>query len=420
MNNLIVKLATKYKLYSNANVDFDKSKIDQNAILICKKLQNAGFKAYLVGGCVRDLFMGTIPKDWDIATNASPKQSKALFDKTFDSGIEHGTITAILNNEHYEITTFRTEGEYSDGRRPDSVSFVNDIEDDLSRRDLTINAMAYDPINDKIIDPFNGVQDLKNKIIKAVGDPNKRFSEDGLRTMRVARFAARFGFDVEDRTKAAIANNLDVLSKVSKERMRDELTKTLMTSVPSVGLNILKETGALALLGNFDSKTFNQIDRCKGSLETKVAILLHTNPSKVESILRDLKFSNQDSKKIAFLIVAEKEFNKFLSNQNAIEARKFLAFVKSASTDFDKSLNEFFKYCDAIGISTNSFKTYLNEPVIQLKDLKLSTPELIKELDLKGHDIKRVLNILYSKVLEDPSLNTRETLLGLAKRVKNS
>lgn len=418
-------MINKYKLYSIATLDFNKSNIDKNAIFICKRLQDNGFKAYLVGGCVRDLFMNIIPKDWDIATNASVEQSKALFDKTFDSGIDFGTITVIMGplpKDQYEITTFRTETDYSDGRRPDSVIFVNDIEDDLSRRDLTINAMAYDPINDKIIDPFGGVEDLQSKTIKAVGDPNKRFSEDGLRTMRVARFAARFGFDVDKNTEHAISNNLDVLDKVSKERMKDELLKTLSTSSPSIGLKILYDTKALDLLGeafkHIDTNIFTAIDNCKCDIETKLAVLLYNSPNLIESNLRFLKFSNQEIKKILFLFKSLKEFNKFIINPNAIEARKFLSFIKTIAPDsIENSLQQFFEFCKSINISQAlHFKEFLLEPIILLKDLKISTPDLIKELNLTGYDIKKVLTTLHEKVLEDPSLNTKEKLLEIAKR----
>src|ERR1700690_2543711 len=167
--------------------------INPLALQICQILQQAGFQAFIVGGCVRDLLLGVIPKDWDITTNATPQEIISLFPKTYPTGIKHGTVTVAMNEgiqNHFEVTTFRVEGEYKDGRRPEEVFFVNNIEQDLSRRDLTINSMAYDPINDKLIDPFGGKLDIDNHIIKAVGNPIDRFNEDGLRIMRAARFAA--------------------------------------------------------------------------------------------------------------------------------------------------------------------------------------------------------------------------------------
>ena len=293
------KINRKYNLLkiSKISLDIDKSKINSKAVEVCKQLQDAGFEAYLVGGCVRDLLMGESPKDWDITTNAKPEETKKVFPKTYDTGLQHGTITVSMGpstQDHFEVTTYRVEGEYTDGRRPDYVAFTGNIEDDLSRRDLSINAIAYDPVNDKIIDPHGGVEDLNNKIIRAVGDPNKRFAEDGLRTMRVARFAARFGFSVDPATQSAISGNLDVLKKVSKERVRDELTKTLITSKPSAGLKILSQTGALTVASPLlnDSKTssnFSAIDACSKNMLVRMALLLnHLSVSDVEKILKDL------------------------------------------------------------------------------------------------------------------------------------
>ncbi len=406
----------------------DHSKIVPNAIEVCRMLQEKGFSAYLVGGCVRDLFMGGTPKDWDIATNAKPDQTKAIFPKTYDTGLEHGTITISMGPtvaDHFEVTTYRTEGDYTDGRRPDSVAFVDDIEADLARRDLTINAMAYDPVNSKIIDPYGGLKDLDGKVIKAVGDPNARFAEDGLRTMRVARFAARFGFTVEPETEAAIKNNLAVLAKVSKERMRDELTKTLVTSQPSVGLHILFVTGALGVLGPaFISagleRTFPQIDACTGSMETKVAVLLHQLDSgMVEKALKELKFSNVESKKIAFPLVATKEYGKFLNNPNNLEARKMLSFVKNMGPEgFEKSLQEFLAFASAVGLQKlEVFKGLLTEKAIGRKELDISGNDLMSQLNVPaGPQLKKILDHLYEEVLTHPEINEKSKLLDLASK----
>jgi len=421
------KYSLKYNIYKKADISLDTSKIAPKAIEVCKMLQDSGYQAYLVGGCVRDLLMGTSPKDWDIATNAKPEETKAIFPKTYDTGIAHGTITVGMGPtvaDHFEVTTYRTEGEYSDGRRPDSVAFVDNIESDLARRDLTINAIAYDPVNNRIVDPFGGLQDLNSKKIKAVGDPNERFSEDGLRTMRVARFAARLGFDVDPKTQEAIANNLSVLAKVSKERMRDELTKTLVTRNPAVGLNILQQTGALGVLGpafinSQIASTFPQVDACQGSMETRVAVLLHHNDAgAIGNALRDLKFSNAEMKKILFPLVAAKEFTKFSQTPSGLEARKFLSFVKNTGPEgFDKSLSEFLAYADAVGISTNELKNSLHEPVISRKELDISGNDLMSQLNMKpGPDIKRVLDKLYDEVLSNPELNQKSKLLELASK----
>lgn len=423
-------LARKYELkhnfYVKADISLDQTKIVPNAIEVCKMLQDNGFKAYLVGGCVRDLLMGANPKDWDIATNAKPDQTKSIFPKTYDTGIEHGTITVSMGPtvaDHFEVTTFRVEGDYTDGRRPDSVEFVDDIENDLSRRDLTINAIAYDPVNKKVVDPFGGLQDLNNKVIKAVGDPNARFAEDGLRTMRVARFAARLGFSVDPKTESAISNNLAVLAKVSKERMRDELTKTLVTANPSVGLNILQKTGALSVLGSAFAdpslaSTFSQIDACKGSMETKVAVMLHNSDvTATEKALRDLKFSNIETKKILFPLIGLKEFMKFSSAPSGAEARRFLAFVKNTGPEgFEKSLSEFFGFGEAIGLDKiEELKTSLHEPAISKKELDISGNDLMTQLNIPpGPKIKKILDALYNEVISNPEMNQKAKLLELA------
>jgi tRNA nucleotidyltransferase (CCA-adding enzyme) len=418
---LLVKRAT----------NLDHSKINPKAIEACRILQEKGFQAYLVGGCVRDLLMGTTPKDWDIATNARPEQTKQVFPKTYDTGLQHGTITVSMGPtpaDHFEVTTYRTEGDYSDGRRPDYVAFVDNIADDLSRRDLTINAIAYDPVNDQIVDPFGGLKDLNDKVIKAVGDPNERFSEDGLRTMRVARFAARLGFQVDPGTEQAISNNLDVLSKVSKERMRDELTKTLMTRSPSTGLNILLKTGALAVLGPaFSSSSMAQafpaVDSSHGSMETKVAILLHSlQVPELEATLKDLKFSNLEIKKVLFLRLALQEYAKFHGDPTPLNARKFLAFIKNNGPEgFEISLAQFVDFAQSLHLpGLDKLQSLLTEKTISRKELAISGNDLMSQLNLQpGPKIKKLLDLLYSEVLTHPEVNEKSKLLELAKKFES-
>jgi tRNA nucleotidyltransferase (CCA-adding enzyme) len=399
-----------------AAVRIDRAKIAPKAIEACKILQDHGFEAYLVGGCVRDLLLDKMPKDWDITTNAKPDEVQRIFPKTYPTGIQHGTITVSMGTtpaDHFEITTYRGEGEYIDGRRPNEVYFVDGVTEDLARRDLTINAIAYDPVNDKIEDPFGGIKDLESKMIRAVGNPDERFREDGLRTMRVARFAARLGFSIDPATEAAIANNLETLAKVSKERMRDELTKTLITPRPSVGLSILYRTGALGVLGpSFHNasipSTFDQIDRCHGSMETKMAILLlHLGRAELDKTLRELRFSNQEVKKILFLEEKLRQFSSFAANPTAHEARKFLAAVKNdAPEGYEKSLREFLAFGEAIGLQgLEELKKFLSESAISRKELNISGKDLLDINIPAGQKIKKVLDMLYEQVLEHPELN---------------
>ncbi|MCR5590907.1 MAG: HD domain-containing protein [Lachnospiraceae bacterium] len=198
---------------------------------IINKLQDNGYEAYAVGGCVRDSYLGITPNDWDITTNALPAQVKALFRRTVDIGIEHGTVKVMMGDDGFEITTYRIDGEYEDRRHPKNVTFTADLAEDLKRRDFTINAMAYSE-KTGLVDLFGGTEDLKAGLIRAVGDPEERFSEDALRILRALRFSARFGYDIEEKTKAAIIRMAPNLSEISAERIRDELEKLICSDNP--------------------------------------------------------------------------------------------------------------------------------------------------------------------------------------------
>ncbi|MBQ5360668.1 MAG: CCA tRNA nucleotidyltransferase, partial [Lachnospiraceae bacterium] len=207
--------------------------IPENASRIIDVIQQAGYEAYVVGGCVRDSVMGRKPNDWDITTSALPTDVKALFKRTVDTGLKHGTVTVLMGGESFEVTTYRIDGEYGDGRHPDQVTFTASLEEDLKRRDFTINAMAYN-YTAGLVDLFDGREDLRRKCIRAVGDPEKRFSEDALRILRAVRFAAQFGFGIEPETAGAIRELAPTLQKVSAERIRDELNKLLVSDHPEL------------------------------------------------------------------------------------------------------------------------------------------------------------------------------------------
>ena len=207
--------------------------------------ENAGFKAYLVGGAVRDMLLGQKVSDFDLATNATPQQVMSIFKKVIPTGIEHVTVTVLFMGMAIEVTTFRIEQGYSDSRHPDKISFTDDITEDLSRRDFTINAIAASLLDGKIIDPFDGQKDLKNKIIRTVGSATERFSEDGLRPIRAIRFASKLNFKIEEETLKAIPLALEKTKTISIERFRDEFCKMLVSEKPSVGLKLMEETGIL-------------------------------------------------------------------------------------------------------------------------------------------------------------------------------
>ena len=216
-----------------------------------------GFQCWLVGGAVRDLLMRRPPGDFDIATDAHPEQVGGLFRNVIPTGLRHGTVTVLFDGQQLEVTTFRTESEYSDGRRPDSVAFAPTIEEDLSRRDFTINGIAMAVPSGTIVDPFAGRADLQRGLIRAIGDPAERFAEDGLRPLRACRFAAQLGFRVDPATRAAIAGSLDTVRRVAAERIGAEIERIVRSPRPSVGLRLMEETGLLALL-------LPELHRCVG------------------------------------------------------------------------------------------------------------------------------------------------------------
>ncbi|MBQ3516664.1 MAG: CCA tRNA nucleotidyltransferase [Lachnospiraceae bacterium] len=209
---------------------------------IIATLQENHFEAYAVGGCVRDSILGREPNDWDITTSASPEEVKALFRRTIDTGIEHGTVTVMVDKVGYEVTTYRIDGKYEDGRHPTEVTFTRNLKEDLLRRDFTINAMAYND-TDGLVDIFGGMEDIKNKVIRCVGDPKARFTEDALRLLRAIRFAAQLGYTIEENTREAMKEIAGNLSKISAERIQAELVKTVISPNPM----LLKDAYELGL-----------------------------------------------------------------------------------------------------------------------------------------------------------------------------
>jgi len=211
----------------------------------------SNYEAFIVGGCVRDSIIGRDPNDWDICTNAKPEEVLELFEKhnfrVIPTGLKHGTVTIVFDDEHYEITTYRIDGNYTDGRHPDVVTFTSSLEDDLSRRDFTINAMAYSASRG-LIDPFNGKQHINDKHIVAVGNASERYQEDALRMMRAIRFASQLGFEIKEETLAQISENSSLIKYISWERIRDELNKILVSGDPDSGILLLQLTGLLELI----------------------------------------------------------------------------------------------------------------------------------------------------------------------------
>jgi len=282
--------------------------IEPGAAKVLARLVDAGFEAYAVGGCVRDALLGDVPNDWDVCTCALPEQTIAVFgeENCIPTGLKHGTVTVKMDGGLYEVTTFRTEGTYSDGRHPDSVDFVCDVRDDLSRRDFTINAMAY---NDRagLIDPFGGREDLfEHRILRAVGEPVKRFSEDALRIMRLFRFAARFSFAIEAETCRAAVALCQNLRLVSGERIREELMKLLSANVPGA---YLPQEIACVILGGMDNveraayeSVMCALDALAPDAELRLAALLSLAED-VSTVLEDLRCSNKTAQRVNTALV---------------------------------------------------------------------------------------------------------------------
>lgn len=231
---------------------------------ILLQLEEHGYEAYAVGGCVRDMLLGREPEDWDITTSARPEEVRQVFARTIDTGLQHGTVTVVLDRTGYEITTYRIDGEYEDGRHPKEVAFTRDLKEDLKRRDFTINAMALSR-SGELVDPFGGREDLKAGVVRCVGDPSERFSEDALRLLRAVRFAAQLDFTIEERTKLALREEAPRLSCVSRERVQAELTKTLLSRHPE-RLCMIREAGMAPYVSESFPDLFAETEAARLSL----------------------------------------------------------------------------------------------------------------------------------------------------------
>lgn len=294
-------------------------KIPAPAEEIIRKLNAHGYEAYVVGGCVRDMLLGREPGDWDITTSALPEQVKQVFRRTVDTGIQHGTVTVMMDKEGYEVTTYRIDGEYSDGRHPNNVEFTSSLEEDLKRRDFTINAMAYNS-RTGFVDEFGGVEDLKRGIIRCVGDPMDRFHEDALRILRAIRFSAQLGFTIEKRTFEAIGMIAPNIARVSKERIQAELTKLLLSGHPEC-IALVYETGISPYVSKCFHEAYCHKGLDKGEMEPGAvgiprlpvsvppvkhmrwaAFLRKCTPDQAALILKDLKLDNDTIYRVKILV----------------------------------------------------------------------------------------------------------------------
>lgn len=414
--------------------------IPADAARIIDIFEQNGYEAYVVGGCVRDSILGRNPEDWDITTSATPQQMKELFHKTIDTGIQHGTVTIRMGGCSYETTTYRIDGEYEDSRHPKSVEFTSLLSEDLKRRDFTINAMAYSP-KKGLVDLFGGIDDLNNRIIRCVGNPNERFSEDALRTLRAVRFAGQLDFEIEENTLKAIATAAPNIANISVERIRVEITKLIM-SAGADRMMIAKETGLTGVfLPEWDKlvcekkkaediieviNEINNIYEDKGSTEHKIlcfAALLHET-GKAQEIMQRLKFDNYSINLVDRLT----RYCTYDFDMNKVEFRRFLS---SAGTDIMELLyilrqaynvkctGDYAKYIKEVeNKSKNMYNEILEDKdALYIKDLDISGNDLLDAGVPAGKMVGIILNSLLAYVLEKPECNEKRWLLKKAEMI---
>jgi len=435
---------------------------------ILKTLQEAGFDSYLVGGCVRDMLSHKTPKDWDITTQATPEAIQQLFPDSFYTNT-FGTVGVKTSTESIgvvEITPFRTEGIYSDGRRPDHVSFTQDIQEDLKRRDFTVNAIAYNPIDDVLIDPFLGQKDIENCLIRAVGSGEDRFKEDGLRILRMVRFSAQLGYSLDTDTLAAAITTKETLSLISKERVRDELIKILLSANASTAFMYMRTMGILKYISQYLEDSVNVTQngchaydvfehlirsmQCavdKGySLELRIAALFHdigkpptrqwssekkdytfyghevVGAKLTKEILKELNFSRETIEKVTKLV----RWHMFFSDTEQITASAVRRMIVNVGRENIWDLMNL-RICDRVGTGRpkedpyrlRKYMSLIEEVMSDATDvsmLKISGQDLMDTLHMKpGPIIGKILNILLEKALIEPTVNTEDKLIEEAR-----
>ena len=459
-----------------------KFEIPKEILKIDEKLKMAGFESYLVGGCVRDLILNKKPKDWDFTTNAKPEEILKIFERSFYDN-KFGTVGVITESEDetlkvVEITTYRKEGKYSDKRHPDEIKFADKLEEDLKRRDFTINALALE-IKSKIpqpefvlIDLFNGVKDLKNKIIRAVGEPDERFNEDALRLMRAVRFAAELDFEIEEKTKEAIKKNAHLIELIAKERIRDELIKILESTHPKKGIELLEEVGLLQFIipelrkGIGVTQNWAHIydvwehslyacqaaADCNFSLEVRLAALFHdlgkpevkkgegpdatfynhdiVGAKATQKILKRLKFPRKTIEKVVRLI-RNHMFNSDPERLTEHGARRLWRRIANGREINDEVRAEMrdlinLRIADRMGMEKKprpfrlrkieALLEKVSRDPISERMLKVNGYEVMKILKITpGPKVGAILKILLAEVLEDPQKNEKDYL---RKRIK--
>lgn len=397
--------------------------LPKDVAFLLETLNQNGYEAYIVGGCVRDSILGRQPQDWDITTSALPEQTKGLFPHTFDTGIQHGTITVVQNKVNYEITTYRVDGEYHDGRHPDAVCFTPNLEEDLLRRDFTMNAIAYHP-HGGFQDPFGGREDIDAALIRGVGEPAKRFQEDALRMLRCVRFAAQLGFSVEEATNEAMRKNASLIEKISAERIHEELDKLWKSPYPEK-LPLLLESGLLPHIDNLWAQRMEKrgkdlILQLKNAPKTSACrwtlVLQDYSEKEAKDFCKKLKFDNNTMKEIILYLRHLHEETpqtpygvRKLAGEMGEEKTKNLFCLQAILHDAAAAAK-----AEAILHDVLCAKDCLN-----LKMLAVNGEELMAEGIPKGKALGNILNALLEDVLQHPQHNEKTYLLEEARKRKD-
>ena len=444
----------------------DITAVPSDVLGLCARLRERGKRSWIVGGCVRDMLLGRVVSDWDVCTDARPAELMKIFPRAIPTGIEHGTVTVIIAGKHYEVTTLRGEAAYSDGRRPDAVHFVDDITADLARRDFTFNAIAIDPEQGTIIDPYDGRRDLAARVLRAVGNPIERFSEDGLRVLRAARFVATLEVELDPETKRAIGPTLDTYRKVSQERVRDEWVKTMKARKPSRAFDVMRETGILAItcpemLDGVDVAQnkyhgydvwrhgMECMDACAGDPVLRIAALLHDvgkprsrafsdktqdwtfydhdriGAEIAEPICTRLKFSNDERARITHLV---RHHLFHYDNWSDAAVRRWIRRVgKDRLEDLyrineadvrSKGKEEAPDLTALSGLKEHVERVLAAGAALSTRDLKINGRDLMSELGVvPGPILGQLLEALLEGTIADPELNERGRLLERAKEL---
>lgn len=438
-----------------------KIELPRKVVLIIKNLQRHGYDAYAVGGCVRDSILNRKPEDWDITTSAKPEQVKRIFRRTVDTGIEHGTVTVLIGKDGFEVTTYRVDGLYEDGRHPKEVTFTSRLEEDLKRRDFTINAMAYND-DERLVDAFGGMRDLNYHLIRCVGDPKERFSEDALRILRAVRFSAQLAFPIEPETAEAIKSLAPNLEKISAERIQAELVKLLVSDHPERIQDACELGITKVVLPEWDdmvgvkqntphhkydvaAHTVHALQNVKNDKVLRLTMLFHDMGKPVmkttdengrdhfkghaiaseqiaKTVMKRLKFDNDTIRKVTKL-VAYHDYRmeptgpnvRRAMNEIGVELFPYYLAVRLADTKAQSSYERRGKLENIIQIRELYRNALRNKECVTLKDLAVTGTDLINLGIAPGKELGTLLNELLDIVIEDPAWNQKGKLCDYVK-----